>query len=379
MPEPRFDIVIIGAGIVGAACAAELARAGLRIAVIEADTPGSSATAAGMGHIVVMDEGDAQLALTRYSQLLWDALAAPNPAPHEYQRCGTLWVAADADELDEVAHKRDVYASAGVPCEILDADALYAHEPNLRPGLVGGLLVPGDSVVYPPRTAALLLEGTRSQGVTLIAGRAVQLEQDGVCLADGRWVRADAIVLANGIRALELAPELPMRAKKGHLAITDRYPGFVRHQLIELGYVKNAHAAEGDSVAFNVQPRSTGQVLIGSSRQFDNLDRAIDMPMLQRMLAAACAYMPGLAALSVVRVWTGVRVATADGLPLIGPHPGRSGMWLATGHEGLGITTSLGTAKLLAAQMLNERAELDPTPYLPARVAGLSQLTQGAA
>src|SRR5690606_14670107 len=100
--------------------------------------------------------GDAQLALTRYSQLLWDALAAPNPAPHEYQRCGTLWVAADADELDEVAHKRDVYASAGVPCEILDADALYAHEPNLRPGLVGGLLVPGDSVVYPPRTAALL-------------------------------------------------------------------------------------------------------------------------------------------------------------------------------------------------------------------------------
>lgn len=379
MPEPRFDIVIIGAGIVGAACAAELARAGLRIAVIEADTPGSSATAAGMGHIVVMDEGDAQLALTRYSQLLWDALAAPNPAPHEYQRCGTLWVAADADELDEVAHKRDVYASAGVPCEILDADALYAHEPNLRPGLVGGLLVPGDSVVYPPRTAALLLEGTRSQGVTLIAGRAVQLEQDGVCLADGRWVRADAIVLANGIRALELAPELPMRAKKGHLAITDRYPGFVRHQLIELGYVKNAHAAEGDSVAFNVQPRSTGQVLIGSSRQFDNLDRAIDMPMLQRMLAAACAYMPGLAALSVVRVWTGVRAATADGLPLIGPHPGRSGMWLATGHEGLGITTSLGTAKLLAAQMLNERAELDPTPYLPARVAGLSQLTQGAA
>jgi len=149
--------------------------------------------------------------------------------------------------------------------------------------------------------------------------------------------------------------------------------------LIELGYVKNAHAAEGDSVAFNVQPRSTGQVLIGSSRQFDNLDRAIDMPMLQRMLAAACAYMPGLAALSVVRVWTGVRAATADGLPLIGPHPGRSGMWLATGHEGLGITTSLGTAKLLAAQMLNERAELDPTPYLPARVAGLSQLTQGAA
>ena len=57
----------------------------------------------------------------------------------------------------------------------------------------------------------------------------------------------------------DLLPDLPIRPKKGHLAITDRYPGFVRHQLVEMGYIKNAHAADGDSVAFNVQPRPTGQ------------------------------------------------------------------------------------------------------------------------
>jgi glycine/D-amino acid oxidase-like deaminating enzyme len=175
------------------------------------------------------------------------------------------------------------------------------------------------------------------------------------------------VVLANGARAVDLAPELPIRPKKGHLAITDRYPGFLRHQLVELGYIKNAHATEGDSVAFNVQPRGTGQVLIGSSRQFDATSSAIDHGILSRMLDRAFAYLPTLAQLSCNRVWTGFRAATPDGLPLIGPHSGRKGLWLATGHEGLGITTSLATAKLLAAQLLGRPADIPFQPYLPSR------------
>ena len=84
-PE-QFDVLIVGAGIVGAACALELATAGLHVAVIERDVVGSGATAAGMGHIVVMDEREAQLLLTHYSQRLWDALVAAAPEQHEYLR-----------------------------------------------------------------------------------------------------------------------------------------------------------------------------------------------------------------------------------------------------------------------------------------------------
>ena len=83
-----------------------------------------------------------------------------------------------------------------------------------------------------------------------------------VCLDDGHWLSADAVVLANGIQANELCPELPIEPKKGHLLITDRYPGSVTHTLVELGYVTSAHNATGPSTACNIQPRPTGQLFI---------------------------------------------------------------------------------------------------------------------
>jgi glycine/D-amino acid oxidase-like deaminating enzyme len=365
-PE-SFEVLIIGAGIVGAACACELAMSGLSVGVVERDVVGSGATAAGMGHVVLMDDSPAQLALTHYSQRLWDAFAKDAPPSHEYARCGTIWVAEDEEEMHAVHLKHAYYATYDVPSEILDAPALYAHEPNLRPGLAGGLRVPEDSVVYPPGSAAILMDRAAKHGARLLNGTVARIVQGGVRLASGIEVRSDTVVLANGACAVDLAPELPIRAKKGHLAITDRYPGFLRHQLVELGYIKNAHATEGDSVAFNVQPRRTGQVLIGSSRQFDAPSSTIDHGILSQMLDRAFAYLPTLAQLSCIRVWTGFRAATPDGLPLIGPHAERPGLWLATGHEGLGITTSLGTAKLLAAQLLGHPPEIPVEPYLPSR------------
>jgi glycine/D-amino acid oxidase-like deaminating enzyme len=364
----QADVLIVGGGIVGAACAAALAAAGVAVAVLEADTVGSGATAAGMGHIVVMDDSPAQLVLTRYSQRLWDAFAEAAPARVEYRRCGTLWVAADAEELQAARDKHTLYAAHDVPGEVLDAPALYECEPALRAGLAGGLLVPGDSVVYPPAAAEALLAQAKQHGGRVIAGMAVRLVPGGVELAGGSVIHSESIVIANGARAVELAHELPISPKKGHLAITDRYPGVVRHQLVELGYVKSAHAPHGDSVAFNVQPRATGQLLIGSSRQPDVATREVDYAMLARMLARAVAYLPGLARLSCIRVWTGLRAATPDGLPLIGQHSARPGVWIAGGHEGLGITTSLATGQLLAAQMLGRTPPIPAEPYLPARV-----------
>ena len=363
-----FDVLIVGAGIVGTACAFEFAAAGLSVGVIESDVVGSGATAAGMGHIVVMDDSEEQLRLTRYSQMLWDTLVQEAPEQHEYLRCGTIWIAAAEEEMQAVSPKHAFYSQHGIPSEILDASQLYALEPHLSPGLAGGLLVPGDSVVYPPRSAAFLLKRASEYGARLLKGTATWLVPGGVQLADGQIVQGGDVVIANGAHVRELAPEVPCRPKKGHLVITDRYPDFIRHQLVELGYIKNAHASSGDSVSFNVQPRSTGQLLIGSSRQFDIESSAIDYAILSKMLARALDYLPGLAQLSCIRTWTGLRAATPDGLPLIGPHPSRSGVWLATGHEGLGITTSLGTARLLAAQMLARTPEIPIEPYLPSRV-----------
>ena len=97
-----YDVIIIGAGIVGCACAREFAKAGLHVAVIERDLPNGATTAAGMGHVVVLDDSPAQLALTRYSRSLWRELLPELPAAAEYESRGTIWIAADEEELVEV-------------------------------------------------------------------------------------------------------------------------------------------------------------------------------------------------------------------------------------------------------------------------------------
>lgn len=364
----NFDAVIVGAGIVGAACADEFARRGLRVAVVDRDVVGSGATAAGMGHIVVMDDSEAQFALTHYSQRLWQALRPELPADVEYEQRGTIWVAADEQEMAQVQRKHDYYARFGVPTTMVDAQALQRLEPNLREGMAGGLLVPEDAVLYPPCAARFLLERAQRLGAHLRLGASVAHVGEGrVRLSDGAAIAAGIIVNAAGVWAAELTNGIQVKKRKGHLVITDRYPGFLRHQLVELGYLKSAHTVSSDSVAFNVQPRRTGQILIGSSRQYGAEHKEVDHDILRRMLQRAQEYMPGIGPMSAVRTWTGFRAATPDKLPLIGPWPKDKTLFLATGHEGLGITTSLATARILVDTITGAKAEIPIEPYLPSR------------
>ena len=183
---------------------------------------------------------------------------------------------------------------------------------------------------------------------------------------------------------LELAPlnsrrDWRSRSERATLVITDRYPGFVRHQLVELGYLKSAHSVTGDSVAFNVQPRRTGQILIGSSRQYGAEHKEVDNSMLVRMLQRAQEYMPGLAEMSAVRTWTGFRAATPDKLPLIGPwagnvtqkrpeaRPETSPYFWRPGMKGWESPHRLGTARILADQITGTKPEIPIEPYLPSR------------
>lgn len=372
MSVASHDVVIIGAGIVGAACALACAREGLRVAIVEAETIGGGATAAGMGHLVVMDDSEAQFALTRFSQLLWQKLATDLPADVEFESCGTIWVAADEEEMAAVKQKKIFYESRGVPAEVLDSKSLHEAEPNLREGLPGGLLVPSDAVIYAPCAARFLVEQAQSRGTQLYLPAVVtEITADGVRLNNGSTLSARWIVNAAGSWSPSLTPGIEVKKRKGHLLITDRYPGYVKHQLVELGYLKSAHSFTSESVAFNVQPRRTGQMLIGSSRQFGVEGREINSVMLACMLARAEDFLPGIANLSAIRSWTGFRAATPDKLPLIGPHSAREGgrdnLFLATGHEGLGITTSLGTAALLVDQLLERPSQIPVAPYLPSR------------
>jgi glycine/D-amino acid oxidase-like deaminating enzyme len=357
--------IVVGAGIVGSACAEELARAGCAVTVVESAFVGAGATGASMGHVVVMDDSPPQLALTTLSRTLWAGRASGFPDDLEDERCGTLWVAADEEEMAHVRAKASLYEAHGLASSVLDARALAEAEPALRPGLAGALLVPDDRVLYPPAAARWLLDEALRLGARVQAGSTADAVAPRRVRCDGRWLEADAVVVAAGGHSPRLVPGLPVAPRKGHLVITDRSPGFLRHQVVELGYLESAHTLSRESVAFNVQPRRTGQVLVGSSRELVGWDDAINRSLVARMLRRACGYMPGLAALPAIRTWAGFRPATPDKLPLVGAWD--DGLFVATGHEGLGITTAPATARLVADLLLGREPCIDPSPFDPRR------------
>lgn len=364
----HVDAVVIGAGIVGAACAEALARAGLKVLVLDASFAGGGTTAAGMGHLVVMDDSPAQLALTAYSQRLWTALAPEFPRNVEHDACGTLWIAEDDEQLEAVHAKQQIYSDHGVAAETLSPAQLADAEPHLRPGLAGALHVPGDGVIYPPTAALALLRRAIENGAQLREGVRVHAVGAHEVVAGEERIACDCVVNATGAHAPELTPGIPILPRKGHLVITDRYPGFCNHQLVELGYLASAHTMTTESVAFNVQPRATGQLLIGSSRELAGWDSTLNRAIVRKMLDRALDFMPALSLMSAIRTWTGFRPATPDKLPLIGPWEETPGLWVAAGHEGLGITTSLGTGQLLADLIVGHQPAIDPAPYAPSRL-----------
>jgi glycine/D-amino acid oxidase-like deaminating enzyme len=368
LSTPNFDVAIVGAGIVGSACALQSARAGLTTALIEQGVEGGGATGAGMGHILATDDSEAQFALTRFGQRLWREIAPSLPSSSEWSDCGTIWIAASDNEMSMVALKHKFYVDHDVPAEILDREQLSHAEPNVRPGLAGGLRLPEDGVVYPPSATAYFLACAKEMGAQIFRGkRASSIGHREIRLDDGECVHAAHIIVAAGTATTDFGTPSKIRPRKGHLLITDRYPGFVRHQLVELGYLKSAHDSDHDSVAFNIQPRPTGQCLIGSSRQYDTPDSEIDGDIVAQITRRALEFMPHIGALKVTRIWTGQRASTPDNLPLLGPTRTDPTMYMASGHGGLGITTSLASATLIVDHIRGRESSIPITPYLPSR------------
>ncbi|MCA9323413.1 MAG: FAD-binding oxidoreductase [Planctomycetes bacterium] len=368
------DVIIVGAGIVGAACAESLAQSGRSVLVLDRSFPGGGTTSAGMGHILVLEDSPAQLALTVASRRLWNERGTVFHERVEREGRGTLWVATDDDDARNGRDKAATLGAAGVVTEWLDAADLRREEPELSHDLVGGLRIPDDSVVYPAAAARALLDRALDAGARFESAEVRGLRSHEVTLRDGRVLNCDQIIVAAGWQSLQLIEDPPPRLaiipKRGHLIITDRGPEFLRHHLVELGYLKSAHGGDATSVAFNAQPRPTGQVLLGSSREWNERDSKLSLDLLARMIRHAVRFLPRLGRLRALRGWTGLRPATTDNLPLIGPLPGTEGLHLACGHEGLGITTSLITAQLLCAQLTQTQPLIDPTPYLPQRFLG---------
>lgn len=360
-----YDIVVIGAGIVGCSIAETLSERGFKVAVIEDKAIGSGATAEGMGHIVVLDDNDQLLKLSKRSKELWIERSKQLPETCEFFQPGTLWLAESEEEMEHVEGKKKRLAEFDIQASLLSKDALLKREPNLSTRFFGGMVVEDDAVLYPPVAAKFFLDNAIRNGAELIKARAKSIEEGCVHLDDGRSIKCNTSINACGAMAHDLSPEIEIIPMKGHLMITDRYPGYINHQLLAVGYQSSAANVNSDSFAFNIQPRKNGQLLIGSTRQVGDLGRDIKTSVLYNLINCLRDYIPGIVDLQVIRTWTGFRAGTSSKLPLIGSHPSIKGHMIASGHGGLGITNALGTAEIIADTLEGKTPKIAIEPFLP--------------
>ena len=388
-PPATAEVVVIGAGLVGAACAHALAAAGRDVCVIDRAGPIAGTTAGGEGNILVSDKvpgPEAVLALR--SARLWQELADRAGGRFEFERKGGVVVAHDDEQLAALRALARAQRDGGVDAELLDGPGLRAAEPHISPGLPGGVFYPRDCQVQPMLAAAWLLdEASRlgahlAWGADVLGGDVLAGQGDGRIIAvqtsRGR-IAAGAVVNAagpwSGLVAERLGGRLPIRPRRGHILVTEPLPPLIGHKVYESDYVTTV-MSDSDDVACSavVEGTRAGTVLIGSSREFAGFDRRPSLRVLAAMAARATAIFPFLAGVRVLRSYVGFRPASPDHLPIIGPDAAVSGLFHASGHEGAGIGLAPATAELVTALLAGSAPPVDPAPFAPARLAAFEGL-----
>ncbi|MFD0251298.1 NAD(P)/FAD-dependent oxidoreductase [Streptomyces sp. NPDC127113] len=370
------DVVVVGAGMVGAACALYAAREGLDVIVVDRGHVAGGTTGAGEGNLLVSDkEPGPELDLALLSARLWTALAGELGREVEYEQKGGVVVATTPEALTGLETFAAGQRAAGVEAVSVPADRLPDLEPRLAPGLAGAVHYPQDAQVMPALAAAHLL---RASGARLHTGRTVTgflRAPDGAVRGvrtDRGALHAPAVVNAAGPWGGEVAAlagvRLPVLPRRGYVLVTEPLPPRVRHKVYAADYVADVAS---DSAALQTSPvvegTAAGPVLIGASRERVGFDRSVSLPALRALAAGATRLFPFLARVRAQRAYAGFRPYLPDHLPAVGADPRVPGLYHACGHEGAGIGLSTGTGHLIAGLLSGARPALDPAPFRPDR------------
>lgn len=393
MPPGRraLRIMVVGGGVIGCACAAELARKGASVTLLERAE--LAAGASGRNHGLLLSPLDQVLvSMAHTSADAYDELAQDSPLRFglDRERVGFLLVAGE-EEAERTSGREEAEAAAacGVPVKPVDAAEVHRLEPGLAPDLAEGWLLDDARRLDPAALTVALALRARRDGAEVRTGAVVRsliadgdavggvvtdegaLQCDLVVVAAGPWtpslLRTVGVGLPiTGARGwlVHLAPERPpvsrLVGRAGwHLVPPDTEPILPMTAADVLDGTVEAHTGT------LLQPNADGTVLVGGSRQAVLTSEPEDPTVPRRLAREAIRLAPALASAPVLGAWWGIRPMTPDGRPIVGQV--RPGLVVAAGHGGLGVILGAGTARLVGSIVLEEEPPFDPEPFKPAR------------
>ena len=369
------DVVVVGGGVIGLGVAWRARLAGLSVTLVD-PAPGAGASWAAAGMLApvteVHDGEEALLALNLASAARYPSFVAEledaTGLDVGYRRCGTLAVAADADDRAVLDDLHAFQSRLGLVSERLLAGECRKLEPFLAPSVRGGLLVDGDHQVDNRRLSRSLLAACAGAGVDVVAASAAGVIANadrvvGVELDVGAQVMAAAVVLAAGCwsaRLTGLAPGVapPVRPVKGQIlrlrAALD--PPFIS---------RNVRGVVAGSSIY-VVPRADGEIVVGATVEEQGFDTTVTAGAVHQLLRDACRVLPGIGELELVETHAGLRPGSPDNAPIIGA-AAIDGLVLATGHYRNGILLTPVTADAVAELLATGTAPELIKPFSPRR------------
>jgi len=383
--EDELDALIVGAGVIGLACAWRASQAGLRVRVLERDVPGAGASgvAAGMlapvGEATWGEEGLLRLALR--SHRAWPGFASElaEACGHDidYLERGALHVALDADEAAELRRRFELMGELGLEAEWLRPGEARDAEPELTPRLAGAVSAPHETAADPRALVNALRVAAERAGAEIIEGaEVVEALIDGISISgvrgsDGRDHLAHRVVLAAGAWSGE-AGWLPVEARPPVRP--------VKGEILTLRARRGATTIERVVVSERVYlvPRADGRLVVGATVEERGFDTAVTAGGVLELLREAYRAVPEVAELELVETVAGLRPGTPDNAPLIGPGA-LDGLILATGHYRNGILLAPLTADAVAAILADEELPSELTVADPGRFAESGESREVAA
>lgn len=355
------DTLVLGGGLVGLSIALASASRGLRVSIVTAPHPGeASPAAAGILAPTLEHSGEANDSAARLFALAsrdrypdfieWLADRTGQRVPLD--RNGILEVALDEAALAALA------ARTGAGAELLDAGALASIEPGLAGS--GALLHPHDGAVDNVALLGALREAVRQSTISVAAGEAIAIAPPArgagirVALADGTWLEGAFAVLATGAwagRMRGLPRAIPVRPLRGQMIAFDERP------LRRVVYGPDGYLV----------PRASGRTLAGATMEDAGFDPATTPEAVASLRAMAGRLCPALGALPTALAWAGLRPATPDLLPLLGPDPELPQVLYACGHSRNGVLMAPLTGDCIAALLAGEPAPFELAPFSPTR------------
>jgi glycine/D-amino acid oxidase-like deaminating enzyme len=372
------SVAIVGAGIVGAATAWELARRGVAVTLLDAGEIAGRSTGAGEGNVLCGDkDAGPQLDLAILGLRAYDDVEVLLGAEARIRRKGSLIVHPEAATWAAEPARVERLRAAGVRCDVLDPAAVEEAEPALTGAVLGATRFSRDLQCAPPAIArglareaaalgARVREHVRVEAIAVSGGRVTGLETAG-----GR-VGADAVVLAAGAWSAALAAtaglHLPVEPRWGQLVQLAAPEQLLAHKVIDGSYLESALSAEaGLQVTTVLETTWDGDLIVGSSRRRSGFDDTVDSEVGGAMVARAARLMPAVRELPCRRSWSGLRPWLPGNLPAMGASAAADGLWIATGHEGAGAALGPITGRLIAQALCGEPVDLALEPFDPDR------------